>query len=138
MSRRSKKSNAGAVALPSRLDAGMLLLRLGIGLPMLLQHGVPYLMHFEEEAGRFLPLMGLDSRLTLALAVAAEVGGSILIIVGLWTRAAALAVAGVMAAAFFIVHGASFQGEQSGELAFMYLIACLTLALAGPGRYAWD
>lgn len=40
--------------------------------------------------------------------------------------------------AFVIVHRASFEGKQSEELAFLYLIAGLVMALAGPGRYDWD
>lgn len=121
-----------------RMDAGLLLLRCGVGLTMLVLHGLPYLKHFEAEAGRFLPLLGLDGRVTLGLVIFAEVGCSLLLVVGLFTRPAALVLALVMAAAFIMVHGASFDGEQSGELAFMYLVGSGTLAFTGPGRFAWD
>jgi uncharacterized membrane protein YphA (DoxX/SURF4 family) len=36
------------------------------------------------------------------------------------------------------VHGASFGGEQSGELAFLYIVGASALSIMGPGRFAWD
>jgi putative oxidoreductase len=119
-------------------DAGLLLLRLGLGLPMLLQHGLPYWRHFQEEAPRFLSVSGLDAHTTLVLTIAAEVGASLLMIAGFFTRAASLLFATTMAVAFVVVHGASFQGEQSGELAFLYFVGAAALIIMGPGRFSWD
>lgn len=119
-------------------DIGLLLLRLGVGLPMLVHHGMPYLMHFDEEAARFLPLWGLDSGATLALALVAEVGAAALMVVGFFTKLASSAMAVAMAVAFVMVHGARFDGEQSGELAFLYLVGSAALSIMGPGRFAWD
>ncbi|WP_395715351.1 DoxX family protein [Prosthecobacter sp.] len=117
---------------------GLLILRLGFGLTMLLNHGLPYLAHYEQEASHFLPLFGLDARQTLALAVFVEVVASLLVIVGLFTRLAAAALSFTMAVAFVMVHGASFVGEQSGELAFLYFIGAFAISIMGPGRFAWD
>ncbi len=103
---------------------------------MFIQHGMPYMINYEEQASRFLPFFGLDARLSLAAVILTEVGGSLLIILGCHMRLAAVALSFVMAVAFVLVHGASFQGEQSGELAFIYLITTLTLVITGPGRYA--
>jgi|694.fasta_scaffold58872_3 putative oxidoreductase len=119
-------------------DIGLLLLRLGVGLPMLIHHGIPHLTHFNQEANRFLPLLGLDARTTLILVIGAEVGAAFSIIVGLFTRLASLMLAITMAVAFVVVHGASFTGEQSGELAFLYLVGSAALGMMGPGRFAWD
>lgn len=120
------------------LDAGLLLLRLGLALPMLVHHGLPYLSHYEQEAARFLPLFGFDARTTLLLAIVAEVGAAFLMIVGLYTRLASLLLAFTMAVAFVMVHGASFEGEQSGELAFVYLVGASALGIMGSGRFSWD
>ena len=136
MRRLSKKSSKLTSTVP--LDSGLLLLRLGLGLPMLVHHGLPYLTHFEQEAVRFLPLFGLDARTTLALTIVAEVGAAFLIVVGLFTRLASLVMAFTMAVAFVVVHGASFQGEQSGELAFIYLVGASALGIMGSGRFSWD
>lgn len=136
MRRASKKTDWSSGSFQQ--DAGLLLLRLGLGLPMLLQHGLPYWRHFQEEAPRFLPVFGLDPPTSLVLTIAAEVGASLLMIAGFFTRAAALLFAATMAVAFVVVHGASFQGEQSGELAFLYLVGAAALAIMGPGRFSWD
>lgn len=136
MRRTSKKTDRSAASFQQ--DAGLLLLRLGLGLPMLLQHGLPYWRQFQEEASSFLSVFGLDARTTLVLTIAAEVGASLLMIAGLFTRAASLLFAATMAVAFVVVHGASFQGEQSGELAFLYFIGSASLIIMGPGRFSWD
>jgi putative oxidoreductase len=136
MRRTSKKTDRSTASFQQ--DAGLLLLRLGLGLPMLLQHGLPYWRQFQEEASSFLSVFGLDARTTLILAIAAEVGASLLMIAGLFTRAASLLFAATMAVAFVVVHGASFEGEQSGELAFLYFIGSASLIIMGPGRFSWD
>ena len=136
--KRSKKSSFTSPASTTRMDVGLLLMRLGLGLTMLMNHGLPYLEHFESEAGSFLPLPGMNGRVTLSLVILAEVGGSLLLVAGLFARLAALVLVLAMAAAFFVVHGASFEGEQSGELAFIYLISSGSLAFTGPGRFAWN
>jgi putative oxidoreductase len=119
-----------------QLDAALLLLRLGVSSCMMLLHGLPYLINFESEAGRFQPLFGFSARDTITVAVAAEVGGSIFVALGVFTRFAAFVLAMVMFIAFAYVHGASFSGEQSGELAFLYFVGFLTLVVAGGGRFS--
>ena len=119
-------------------DIGLLLLRCGTGLPMLACHGMPYLLHFDQEAAQFLPLFGMDGPTTLVLSILSEVGAAFLMVAGRFTRLAALALAFTMAVAFVKVHGASFKGEQSGETAFLYLVGAATVAIRGPGRFAWD
>lgn len=104
---------------------------------MLTYHGMPYLKHFEQEAARFLPLFGLDASTTLVLVILAEVGAAFLLIVGLFTRLAALLISVTMAVAFIVVHGASFIGEQSGELAFLYFVGTAAISIMGSGRFAW-
>ncbi|MFM7604351.1 MAG: DoxX family protein [Prosthecobacter sp.] len=119
-------------------DIGLLLLRLGVGLPMLIHHGITHLTHFNQEASLFLPLFGLDPRTTLILVIGAEVGAAFSIIVGLFTRIASLMLAITIAVAFVVVHSASFTGQQSGYISFLYLIGSAALGIMGPGRFAWD
>ena len=103
---------------------------------MLIQHGFPHLLNFQNEAANFQQIFDLDAKTSLALAVLAEAGCSFLIILGIHTRKAALLLSLAMAAAFIFVHGSSFQGEQSGELAFIYLIGASVLAITGSGTYS--
>lgn len=125
--------------LPKSADLALLGLRLWLGLTMLLNHGLAKLTAFDTMAAKFPALFGLSSRLNLGLAVFAEVVCSALIILGIFTRFAALSLAITMGVAFFIVHKASLaMGPGSGELAFVYLGGYVALLLAGGGRYGID
>jgi putative oxidoreductase len=124
--------------LPSSVDAGLLILRLWLGLSLLALHGWGKLSKFEEMAGKFADPLGIGTKASLSLAVFGEVVGSILLILGLFTRLGALACATTMAVAFFLVHKGVLEGPQSGELAFIYLAGFATLLIAGGGRFALD
>lgn len=125
--------------LPRSSDFALLVLRLWIGLSLLLLHGWAKLTGFSKMSGKFPDPLGIGSSTSLGLAVFAEVACAILIVLGLFTRLAALAQAILMTVAFCMVHKASLAaGPGSGELAFLYLAAFVTLFIAGPGRYALD
>ena len=120
-------------------ELGLLILRLWLGLTMMINHGIPKLMHFNETAANFPDPLGVGAKISLGLAVFAEVGCSALLVVGFFTRMATLLLAITMGVAFFVVHkGALAMGPGSGELAFMYLAGYMTLLFAGPGRYSVD
>lgn len=69
-----------------------------------------------------------------------ELVGGTLILVGLWTRIAALITSGSMAYAYFTVHQPKglMPIENSGELAAMYSWVFLLLVFIGPGAWALD
>jgi putative oxidoreductase len=60
------------------------------------------------------------------------------LIAGLVTRFGALVLTINMSVAFFMAHKAALSGEHSGELAFIYLAAYVTLLFAGAGRISLD
>lgn len=124
--------------LPKSPDCALLLLRLWLGITMLWNHGLAKATGFETYAAKFPALFGLSSKVNLGLAVFAEVGCSILLILGLFTRFAALSLAITMGVAFVMVHKMAFTGPASGELAFIYLGGYLVLLLAGGGRLGID
>lgn len=71
-----------------------------------------------------------------------EVIGSVLIILGLFTRPAAFVLSGQMAFAYFGIH-ASFANillpiVNQGELAALYSLVFLYFATAGSGAFALD
>lgn len=105
---------------------------------MLLNHGLAKLMNFSQTAAKFPDLFGFGSAFTLGLGVFAELCCSALLVLGLLTRFAALMLALTMATAFFLVHKMVLSGEQSGELAFIYLAGFVALVVIGPGRYSVD
>jgi putative oxidoreductase len=125
--------------LPHSADAGLLVLRLWLGLSLLLLHGRVKLLGFAELSHKFPDPLGVGSTTSLILAVFAEVLCSALLVMGLVTRFAAFNTAFTMGVAFFLVHKTSLaMGPGSGELAFIYLAGFVTLLIAGPGRFSMD
>jgi putative oxidoreductase len=117
-------------------DGGLLLLRVGLGLMMFLGHGLDKLTGFADKAERFADPLGVGSTTSLALTVFAEVVCSVLLVVGLGTRLAALVLAFTMGVAAFVVHAGDDFGNR--EKALLYLAGYALLALAGGGRFAFD
>ncbi len=125
--------------IPQSVDFGLLLLRLWIGLTMLLNHGIGKIMNFSAIAEKFPDIIGIGSVPALLLTIFAEVICAAMIAVGWYARFAALSLAITMGVAFFIAHGGSLAaGPGSGELAFIYLAASVTLLFSGPGRFSFD
>ncbi len=125
--------------LPKSSNAGLLILRLSVGLSMLLLHGRDKLLNFSATAEKFPALFGMSSTVNAGLAVFAEVVCSALLILGLFTRFAALMLAITMGTAFFIIHKSSLiAGPGSGELAMVYLFAYMTLLFTGAGKFSVD
>jgi len=120
-----------------RLGAALLILRAVIGLAFIF-HGLPKVQDVGGFAGKMhLPLP------VAAFAAWSEVGGGALLILGLLTPVAALALLGVMVGALTTVHlphGDPFvnPGGASYELAAVYLCAMIAFLLTGPGAYSLD
>lgn len=126
----------GALATNTSMDFGVLLLRLGVG-SMMLVHGIPKLMMlFSGNWAAFADPLGIGNFLSLLLCVGAEVGCSVLLFFGLFTRLAALLLIINMCVALFLVLGLSGWGGQ--ELAAIYLLIYLTLFYTGPGKFSLD
>ena len=69
-----------------------------------------------------------------------ELVGGVLILVGLFTRATAFILSGMMAVAYFMAHasGGFLPLVNKGELAVLYCFVFLFLASAGPGAFSLD
>ncbi len=81
-------------------DIALLLLRLGVG-GLMLTHGIPKLMRlFGSDPIQFGDPIGIGVEASLTLAVFSEVICSVLIIIGLGTRLAAIPLIITMAVAF--------------------------------------
>jgi putative oxidoreductase len=126
----------GSSAAERGTDAGLLILRVGLGLALALAHGLGKMPPGEGLVGATAAL-GFPLPTFFAWAAAlSEFVGALLIVVGLATRPAALFVAITMAVAFFGQHAADPFADK--ELAFVYLVWALGLLVAGAGRYALD
>lgn len=125
--------------VPQSVDLGLLILRVSMGFSMLILHGWVKFQNFNTIAPKFMRLFDVvPSNISLGMAIFAEVVCSVLLIVGFFTRFAALNLVITMAVAFFIYHKRELSGPESGELALVYLIGFATLVFAGGGKYAAD
>ncbi len=120
-------------------DAALLVLRLVLGILILL-HGLSKLPPPPAFIVSELVKHGLPSALAYGVYVG-EIVAPVLIIIGVWTRLAALVVAINMVAAILLVHVPQLlqldkEGGYALELQAMYLFTGVALMLTGAGRYS--
>lgn len=125
--------------IPTYDDAGKLLLRLLLAI-LILFHGVSKLIGGVGFISGMLAKAGLPPALGYLVYIG-EVVAPLLILVGLFTRAAALVVVINMIVALLLVHTRQFftlndTGGWALELQAMYLGTAVVLALIGAGRYS--
>jgi len=120
-------------------DAALLILRVVLGV-LILFHGVSKLPPPPEFLVSALSQRGLPSVLAYGVYVG-EILAPILLIIGVWTRLAALVIIANMVVAVLIAHTGDLfklnsQGGYQLELQALYLFSAVTLALTGAGRYS--
>lgn len=116
---------------------GLLALRLAAGSMMIYGHGWKKLMALlDGKAGKFPDPLGIGNELSMALAAGAEVGAAALVVIGLFTRLAAVPLMFTMIIAAFVIHGSDPFAKQ--EMALLYLAAFTALACTGAGRFSVD
>ncbi|MGB0880951.1 MAG: DoxX family protein [Polaribacter sp.] len=121
---------------PNNVSSALLILRVVIGIFMLTHGWGKMQTLFSGEPIQFADPIGLGASFSLALTVFAEVLCSILIIVGLGTRFAAIPLLITMLVAVFIVHANDGFGKQ--ELGLLYAAMYGAIALAGAGKFSLD
>ena len=120
------------------MDVGLLVLRVWFAGAMLALHGWMKVSNYSEMQTKFGDPIGLGKEVSLILTIFAEFICSGLIVLGLFTRAAALVLAFTMGVAFWVAHGGKLSGPGSGEMAFLFLGAWIALLVAGPGKFSVD
>jgi putative oxidoreductase len=118
-------------------DWGKLVLRAALG-ALILLHGIAKVFSGPATIIALMAKAGLPPALGYLVYVG-EVVAPILVIVGLWTRPAALVVACNMAVAILLVHrsdilGLGKTGGWAIELQGIYFFAAIAVALLGAGR----
>jgi putative oxidoreductase len=120
-----------------------LILRLGVGI-VFIAHGWPKLQRGPANVAGFLAQLNVPlPEITAWVVTLLELGGGILLIIGLFTRVIALFMAVEMVLISFVVKadiGLVAQGPQGvgWELELALGVAQLALVLIGPGMLALD
>ncbi len=114
---------------------GLFVLRVGVGL-LMAGHGLGKLMDLIARRPGFPDPLGIGPMPTLAFAVFAELLCALAVVLGFKTRWATVPIIVTMLVATFIHHAADGWGQQ--ELPLLYALAFLTIAISGPGRWAFD
>ena len=91
---------------------------------------------FSDEPLQFADPLGVGVPASLGLATFAEILCSLLIMVGLFTRLAAIPLIVTMLVAAFLVNLPG--GLAKMEMTLLYLAVFVALALTGPGWYSLD
>ena len=120
---------------PGAFNTAIFFLRVVSGF-LLINHGYDKMVHFAEYKDHFMNFMGLGTTISLSLTIFAEFFCSLFIILGLFTRLAAIPLVIAMSVVFFKVTHSDFYGK--GELPALYLVAFLAILILGPGRASID
>lgn len=121
--------------LPAQVDLAVLILRVGVSI-LMLTHGYAKLTRYLGGDHSFADPIGIGEKASVILTIMAEFGCSILVILGLFTRAALIPLAFTMVVVAFIVHGNDPFGDKEHPL--LFLISYVALLLTGPGKYSVD
>ncbi len=124
-----------------RLDAlqpvALFLLRAALGI-IFIAHGYPKLAHSGAGMQQFFVGHGLPGMLVYVAGIVEVFGGGLLIL-GLFTRAAALLLAIEMGVALWKVHSArGYLAVHEYEFPLALAVACFALAAVGPGLLSID
>ena len=130
---------ADALGNSRGVDCALLIVRLSVG-GLMLFHGVDKLQHGLAGIEGMLAAKGLPTALSYGVYVG-EILAPVLLILGLWTRVAALVIAFDMFMAIFLARRGDvakinpMSGGWAIELELLFLIGALALAFAGGGRF---
>lgn len=126
----SIKYSAGA------FNFSMLLLRVVFGLLMILKHGYDKMIKFSTLQHDFYNFLGIGSKTSLVLAIFAEVICALFIVLGLFSRFAAIFLIITMLVAIYGFNAGKPLLEL--EVPLLYLSAFVTILLCGPGKISID
>ena len=123
-------------------DMGILALRVFVLGALFMKHGTPKLFDFNTElhweGAAYPSVFGLGAVGTLLIAAFADGICSLLVVLGLATRWAALFSGCSLVVGWGMVHGFAIRGTEGriAETISLYIIACVAIFLLGPGKYS--
>ncbi|HSZ85361.1 MAG TPA: DoxX family protein [Puia sp.] len=113
-----------------------LFLRAIFGILIFLTHGLVKLNKFSEMQNTFPDPLHVGHRFSLILVIFAEVVCSLLLVLGLFSRFAALVLFIDVTVAIFFVHLG--QPVDKFEVAILHSVVYFSLVLIGPGKISVD
>ncbi len=114
-------------------DSAVFFLRIFAGV-MMLTHGIWKINNYEMLFTSFPDPLGIGSNASLILTIGLETVCSVLLIIGLFVRPAAILLAMTMCVATFVNTGTFAENE----LSFMYMGIYVAIAISGGMRYSLD
>ncbi|MFD8787650.1 DoxX family protein [Kitasatospora sp. NPDC059599] len=138
-----RETSGPAATSPHAYDAGLLLLRLVLGLTMA-AHGSQKLFGWFggggiDGTGQFFTMSGYPAGNAMAVVAGlTETLGGLALAVGLLTPLAGAAIVGTMVNAIAVTWGGGFFAPKGSEYELLLTAGAAALALTGPGRYAVD
>ncbi|GAA4446526.1 DoxX family protein [Nibrella saemangeumensis] len=125
----------GTAATQSAIHVWLLILRILLT-GFMLTHGIPKLTKVLNGTMTFGDPLGIGSGPSLVLAMLAEVGCALLVLIGFQTRLAVLPIIITMLVAAFLANAGKPFGDR--ELPLLYILLYTTLFFTGPGKYSID
>jgi len=116
-------------------ENGIFLLRVSVSL-LMLSHGVPKALEYETLVQSFPDPLNVGTEMSATLILIAEVGCSILLLLGLFGRFASATLFIAMMVAAFVHHVEDAWAMRELPLLYAAVYACLTFT--GPGSTSID
>ena len=116
-------------------ENGIFLLRISVSV-LMLSHGIPRVLEYETLVESFPDPLNVGTEMSAQLILMAEVGCSILLLLGLFGRFASAALFVAMMLAAFVHHFDAPWATRELPLLYAAVYACLTLT--GPGSTSID
>ncbi len=116
-------------------DWTSLLLRFVFG-TIMIPHGWAKIVNFDKISPEFVSFLGMSPSISLSLAIFAEFGCSILLIIGLFTRLATIPLIITAYVIMSTVNNFDVIGNNDINLAIMG--AFIAILILGPGKHSFD
>jgi len=114
----------------------ILFFRVAVATELIVVHGLKKLGIGVAVAEVIPNPLGFPEAFNSAFAIAANVYLPVFVVLGLFTRAAALPALAVTATGYFVMHGSDSLIER--DIPFMFSVSMLLIALLGGGKYSLD
>jgi putative oxidoreductase len=123
--------------LPVNTDLALLFIRIWFCTSIFVKHGIEKFTRFPQMVLHFPDPIHIGPTIGLSFALVADAICTLLIILGLGTRLAALFLMVNLLVVFIFLHQLSFMKEHA-ELVYTYLGLSVLIVIAGPGKFSLD